>query len=116
MNDANLDITSGTALGLTGTTLVAQLHGPSLAPGSRCRLSANGTEYSLALDICRYHVLRDGIRRSDGDEGVLRRRQPRREFADATAEPQHHREVHRRNAHDGRSARRMSATPRSDRC
>ena len=32
MNDANLDITSG-SLGLGGTTLVAKLIGPSLAPG-----------------------------------------------------------------------------------
>ncbi len=45
MNDANLDITSG-SLSLVGTTLVAQLHGPSLAPGTDVA-GTNGTEYSL---------------------------------------------------------------------
>src|SRR3984957_6100033 len=49
MNDANLDITSG-SLSLVGTTLVAQLHGPSLAPGTDAA-GANGTEYSL---LCTY--------------------------------------------------------------
>ena len=45
MNDANLDITSG-SMSLSGTTLVAQLHGPSLAPGID-PAGANGTEYYL---------------------------------------------------------------------
>ena len=45
MNDANLDITSG-SMSLSGTTLVAQLQGPSLAPGTDAA-GANGTEYYL---------------------------------------------------------------------
>ena len=45
MNDANLDITSGN-LTLNGSTLVAQLHGPALAPGID-PAGTNGTEYYL---------------------------------------------------------------------
>ena len=45
MNDANLDITSG-SLGLLGTNLVAKLAGPALAPGTDAA-GTNGTEYSL---------------------------------------------------------------------
>jgi pseudomonalisin len=45
MNDANLDITSA-SMSLSGTTLVARLVGPSLAPGTD-PAGANGTEYYL---------------------------------------------------------------------
>jgi pseudomonalisin len=45
MNDANLDIASAN-LSLSGTTLVAQIHGPALAPGID-PAGTNGTDYYL---------------------------------------------------------------------
>ena len=66
MNDANLDITSG-SLGLLGTNLFAQLAGPALAPGTDAA-GTNGTEYFAAVDVCRNHLLRDGVRGPNGTQ------------------------------------------------